>query len=102
MSDKDIIGLALILCGSRGNELFYRNPKFIPRETTSTSSARTDELESISGPSSLNNRANIITADDFREFSSFDDELVNHICVVKHNRGRTFHLEIDKVRILQI
>ncbi|XP_063712347.1 GATOR1 complex protein NPRL3-like isoform X2 [Symsagittifera roscoffensis] len=96
MSERDVIGLVLTLSGSRGNELLYRNPLYRQPFTNSPN----DTIVSEQTNSQAKENQESLRTDKFTEFSAFDDALLENICVLKHNRSRSFHLEIDSVAFI--
>ena len=101
MSERDIIGLAVVSSGSQGNELLYRNPKYKHHVSGRGVSENTDDDLLAHSSSIASATKEMASFTEFKDFSSFDNQLLQHICVLNHSRiGRPFHLEIDRVAFI--
>ena len=100
--DREVIGLVVVVNGSRGPKLHYRNPKF--RSSSFSNRNENDLLDETQ----LSERKNIqhlnnteAVPSSFKDISTIDDVVLEDICSLKHSRSdRRFHLEIHEIAFL--
>ena len=103
--DREVIGLVIVVNGSRGPKLLYRNPKFqssFPSNHNQNASFDETRLSSMERSNMTQLESGVSVQSSFKDISSINDYvLLQDIIDLKHSRcDRRFHLEIDEIAFL--
>lgn len=97
--DREVIGLVVVVNGSRGPKLHYRNPKFRSSSFYNRNENTVDETQLPEmNIQHLNSKDSMPS---FKDLSTINDAILEDICSLKHSRSdRRFHLEIHEIAFL--